>query len=45
VKAPPCPARQPGMAACRRYPPVVNTRLTGVGTAVTLPVGASSPVS
>lgn len=26
-------------------PPVVKTRLTGVGTSVTLPVGVSSPVS
>ena len=26
------------------YPPVVKTRLTGVGTSATLPVGVSSPV-
>ena len=30
--------------ATAAYPPVVKTRLTGVGTSATLPVGVSSPV-
>jgi hypothetical protein len=38
----------PGVARARSlkaYSLVVNTRLTGVGTSATLPVGVSSPVS
>ena len=37
-------AAQQGDGGRSTYPPVVKTRLTGVGTSATLPVGVSSPV-
>ncbi len=42
MSRPPSPRRRPNRAEA--YLPVVNTRLTGVGTSAMLPVGVSSPV-